>query len=127
MRMEFIGNDGTLQWIVLPLDVLSSLLIMLPVFANSGQICSAGTWLFVECLIYDGFIALVVEFGKSLRVGDGRDPETTVRQLVSEEQLKRVTGYLAISTPEGATPLSGGEHLTEGALANDFFVPPTAF
>jgi aldehyde dehydrogenase (NAD+) len=97
------------------------------VFANSGQICSAGTRLFVERKIYDEFVGRVAEFSKTLRVGDGRDPDTQVGPLVSEEQLKRVTGYLAIGRQEGARPLSGGERLTDGALAKGYFVPPTVF
>ena len=97
------------------------------VFANSGQICSAGTRLFVEQKIYDEFVGRVAEFSKTLRVGDGRDPETQVGPLVSEEQLKRVTGYLAIGRQEGARPMSGGERLTDGAMANGYFVPPTVF
>lgn len=97
------------------------------VFANSGQICSAGTRLFVERKIYDEFTARVAAFAKSLRVGDSRDPETQVGPLVSAEQLDRVTGYLAIGRQEGALPLSGGERLTEGELAKGFFVPPTVF
>jgi aldehyde dehydrogenase (NAD+) len=97
------------------------------VFANSGQICSAGTRLFVERKIYDEFTARVAAFGKSLRVGDSRDPETQVGPLVSAEQLDRVTGYLAIGRQEGARPLAGGERLTEGAMAKGYFVPPTVF
>src|SRR5262244_3050937 len=66
------------------------------VFANSGQICSAGTRLFVESDVYDEFVGRVAEFGKKLRVGNGLDPETQIGPLVSEQQLDRVTGYLAI-------------------------------
>ena len=97
------------------------------VFANSGQICSAGTRLFVERKIYEEFTARVAAYGKSLRVGDSRDPQTQVGPLVSAEQLERVTGYLAIGRQEGARPLSGGDRLTEGGLAQGFFVPPTVF
>jgi aldehyde dehydrogenase (NAD+) len=46
------------------------------VFANSGQICSAGTRLFVESKIYDEFVGRVAEFGKKLQVGNGLDPNT---------------------------------------------------
>jgi hypothetical protein len=46
---------------------------------------------------------------------------------VSQEQLNRVTGYLNIGRQEGARPLSGGERLTDGAMAKGFFVPPTVF
>jgi aldehyde dehydrogenase (NAD+) len=97
------------------------------VFANSGQICSAGTRLFVERKIYDEFTEKVAAYGKSLRVGDSADPATQVGPLVSPEQLERVTGYLAIGRQEGARPLSGGERLTEGALSKGYFVPPTVF
>src|SRR5579875_2307839 len=97
------------------------------VFANSGQICSAGTRLFVERKIYEEFTARVADFGRSLRVGDGRDPATQIGPLVSAEQLQRVTGYLAVGRQEGARPLVGGERLTEGDFAKGYFVPPTVF
>ena len=97
------------------------------VFANSGQICSAGTRLFVEQKIYEEFTARVAAYGKTLRVGNSSDPDTQVGPLVSPEQLDRVTGYLAIGRQEGARPLSGGERLTEGDMAQGFFVPPTVF
>jgi aldehyde dehydrogenase (NAD+) len=97
------------------------------VFSNSGQICSAGTRLFVEQKIYEEFVGRVADFSKTLRVGDGRDSGTQVGPLVSPEQLKRVTGYLDIGRQEGARPLSGGERLTDGPLAKGYFVPPTVF
>jgi aldehyde dehydrogenase (NAD+) len=97
------------------------------VFANSGQICSAGTRLFVEKKIYDEFVSKVADFSKTLCVGDGSDPDTQVGPLVSQEQMTRVTGYLNIGRQEGARPLSGGERLTDGAMAKGFFVPPTVF
>jgi aldehyde dehydrogenase (NAD+) len=97
------------------------------VFANSGQICSAGTRLFVERRVYDEFTGRVAEFGKGLQVGNGVDPKTQIGPLVSEQQLDRVTGYLSLGKEEGAKPLSGGERLTEGALAKGYFVPPTVF
>jgi aldehyde dehydrogenase (NAD+) len=97
------------------------------VFANSGQICSAGTRMFVERKVYDEFTERVAAFGKSLRVGNSSKPDTQIGPLVSAEQLKRVTGYLSIGRQEGARPLSGGEQLTEGDMAKGYFVPPTVF
>jgi aldehyde dehydrogenase (NAD+) len=97
------------------------------VFANSGQICSAGTRLFVERRVYDEFVGRVAEFGNGLRVGNGADPETQIGPLVSEQQLERVTGYLAVGKQEGARALTGGGRLTTGALAKGYFVPPTVF
>jgi len=97
------------------------------VFANSGQICSAGTRLFVERRVYDEFVGRVAEFGNGLRVGNGIDPETQIGPLVSEQQLERVTGYLAIGKQEGARAIAGGDRLTAGPLAQGYFVPPTVF
>jgi aldehyde dehydrogenase (NAD+) len=97
------------------------------VFANSGQICSAGTRLFVERKIYDEFTSRVADYSKTLRVGDSSNPDTQVGPLVSVEQLDRVTGYLAIGRQEGARPLSGGERLMDGDMAKGYFVPPTVF
>jgi aldehyde dehydrogenase (NAD+) len=55
------------------------------VFANSGQICSAGTRLFVERKVYDEFVGRVADFGKSLKVGNGVDPDTQIGRLVSAQ------------------------------------------
>jgi aldehyde dehydrogenase (NAD+) len=97
------------------------------VFANSGQICSAGTRLFVENKVYDEFVGRVAEFGKKLQVGNGLDPNTQIGPLVSAQQLERVSGYLALGQKEGAKALAGGARLTEGALSKGYFVPPTVF
>ncbi len=97
------------------------------VFANSGQICSAGTRLFVEKKVYEEFTARVAAFAKTLKVGNGIDPQTQVGPLVSSEQLDRVTTYLGIGRQEGATSLSGGQQLTDGDYGKGYFVPPTVF
>ena len=60
-------------------------------------------------------------------MGNGLDPATQIGPLVSSEQLERVTSYLDIGKQEGARALSGGDRLTQGALANGYFVPPTVF
>jgi aldehyde dehydrogenase (NAD+) len=95
------------------------------VFANSGQICSAGARLFVERKVYEEFTDKVAAFSKTLRVGNGVDPQTQVGALVSAEQLDRVTDYLSIGRQEGAKRLSGGERLTDGDYGKGYFVPPT--
>src|ERR1700755_2586209 len=97
------------------------------VFANSGQICSAGTRLFVESKVYDEFVGRVAEFGKKLNVGNGLDPNTQIGPLVSQQQLERVSSYLDIGQKEGAKALAGGARLTEGPLSKGYFVPPTVF
>ena len=95
------------------------------VFANSGQICSAGTRLFVERSIYDEFVHRVAEFGRGLKLGDSLDPTTDLGPLVSKRQLDRVCGYLDIAAAEGVHVLSGGGRLTQGALRDGFYLAPT--
>ncbi|MDP3135842.1 MAG: aldehyde dehydrogenase family protein [Burkholderiaceae bacterium] len=97
------------------------------VFANSGQICSAGTRLFVERRIQDEFLERLKAFTRTLKVGDPLDPSTQLGPLVSKEQLQRVEGYLKAGVTEGATAIVGGRRMTEGALGAGYFVEPTVF
>ncbi|RWP45145.1 MAG: aldehyde dehydrogenase family protein [Mesorhizobium sp.] len=97
------------------------------VFANSGQICIAGSRLFVERSIHDEFVERLATYAKGLRIGDGIDPATEIGPLVSEKQLQRVASYLEAGTAEGATLVTGGTRLVEGALAAGNFVAPTVF
>ncbi|MBV7486536.1 aldehyde dehydrogenase family protein [Bordetella sp. BOR01] len=97
------------------------------VFGNTGQVCCAGTRLFVERKIYDEFVQRVAQFGQQLRVGNGQDPDVEIGPLVSKDQLERVLDYIDIGRREGARTISGGERMTEGNLANGYFVRPTVF
>ena len=93
-------------------------------FNNSGQICYAGTRIFVQRPILDEFTARLAAFSKTIRVGDSLDPETQLGPLVSARQLTTVSGYFDIARAEGAKIVSGGERLG-GNLADGYFVPPT--
>jgi aldehyde dehydrogenase (NAD+) len=94
-------------------------------FANSGQICSAGTRLFVERGVYDEFVARVAAFGATLRIGDGRDPATDLGPLVSARQLGRVEAYLDGARADGAHVFSGGGRPAGPAFENGHFITPT--
>ncbi|MGW4398041.1 aldehyde dehydrogenase family protein [Amycolatopsis nivea] len=89
--------------------------------SNHGQACVAGTRLFVEDKIFDEFTAAVAEEAAKARLGPGLDPRTQVGPLVSQEQLDRVTGYLAQGAADGARALTGGGRWGE----RGFFVEPT--
>lgn len=97
------------------------------VFQNSGQICSAGTRLYVQRPIYEEFVQRVAAYAKTLRVGDPLNPDTQLGPVVSAEQLARITSYLELGKQQGARALSGGERLTEGNLAKGYYVGPTVF
>ena len=97
------------------------------VFQNSGQICSAGTRLFVERRIHDEFVQRLADFARGLRVGDPTDLQTQLGPLVSSRQMERVLGYLDIGVRDGARAVCGGARLEQGVLKNGYFVPPTVF
>lgn len=89
----------------------------------SGQICVAGTRLFVQRDAKDEFVERLAEHAASITVGDPMDPATTMGPLISREQHDRVTGYLDVGREEGATTRFGGEHWS----GPGYFVTPTIF
>lgn len=96
------------------------------VFANSGQVCFAGSRLFVQNSIQEEFLERLKAFTKTLKVGPGVDPSTQLGPLVNRKQLDRVTGYFELGTQEGARLIAGGNRLG-GDLADGNFVEPTVF
>jgi len=97
------------------------------VFGNSGQVCSAGTRLFVEQSVYEEFTERVAAFGKALKVGAGVDPATQIGPLISGKQFERVSDYLAIGRQEGAHLIAGGARLEGGIYDQGYYVQPTVF
>lgn len=97
------------------------------IFALSGQICSAGSRLFVERKIYDEFVARVADFGRQLVVGDGLDPNSQLGPVVSSRQLEKIIGFIDSGREQGARTLVGGDRLVEGAMSSGYFLPPTVF
>lgn len=96
-------------------------------FGNSGQVCAAGSRLFVERKIYDEFIGQVAAFAKGLVVGDPLEARTDLGPLVSAKQLDRVTRYCELGKQEGAQTVVGGGRLTDTGHADGYFVQPTVF
>jgi aldehyde dehydrogenase (NAD+) len=96
------------------------------VFANSGQICFAGTRVFVQRPAVSEFRARVVDFAKSITVGQSLDPRAVLGPVISGRQLDRVLSYVRIGVEEGAHLICGGERI-RGALADGYFLSPTVF
>jgi aldehyde dehydrogenase (NAD+) len=99
----------------------------LSAFANSGQICIAGSRLLVERSIHDEFVERLGAHAEAMRVGRGIDPETEIGPLVSVRQLERVTGFLDSGREQGARVVAGGGRLTGGDFTAGNFVAPTVF
>ena len=97
------------------------------VYAHSGQVCIAGSRLFVEEAVYDEFLQRLVAFTESLKIGDGMREGVDLGPVVSSSQLHKISGYLDVGASEGAQLMTGGEVLTEGPFADGNFVKPTVF
>jgi betaine-aldehyde dehydrogenase len=96
------------------------------IFANAGQVCSAGSRLVVERSLRDRFVERLVERAQKIRVGDGFDPQTEMGPIISPLHRERVETYIAAGIEEGAKLLCGGERLG-GPLASGNFIAPTIF
>ncbi|MGH6747672.1 aldehyde dehydrogenase family protein [Novosphingobium sp.] len=97
------------------------------VFANSGQICSAGTRLFVQASIREEFMERLAAFTRTIRVGDPLDPQTQIGPVVSAPQMDKILGYIEGARGEGAQALVGGSRLAGPGYDDGFFVAPTIF
>ncbi|HET7419490.1 MAG TPA: aldehyde dehydrogenase family protein [Candidatus Dormibacteraeota bacterium] len=95
------------------------------IFFNQGQVCSAGSRLFVQEKIYDRMLDGLVKTVEETRVGPGLDPMTQMGPLVSRTQMERVLNYIQVGHREGARLLAGGGR-AEG-LDGGNFVRPTVF
>jgi len=91
------------------------------IFFNAGQVCAAGSRLFVQESVADQVLEGIAGMARMLRVGHTLDPETVIGPLVSEVQLDRVTGYIESGRVEGATIMVGGGRRD----GQGWFVEPT--
>ncbi|WP_394235989.1 aldehyde dehydrogenase family protein [Niallia oryzisoli] len=97
------------------------------IFANQGQVCSAGSRLVLEESLYDTFVPELVKRAKKIKVGPGWQEGVEMGPLVSEDHMNNVLNYIEIGKNEGATLLCGGNRILDGDLVNGYFVEPTIF
>ena len=91
------------------------------IFFNHGQCCVAGSRLYVQRSRFDEVVDGVAQIAKSIKMGPGMEPGTQMGPLVSDEQLRLVTGYLESGEAQGATALAGGGRFGD----RGYFVEPT--
>jgi aldehyde dehydrogenase (NAD+) len=96
-------------------------------FGTTGQRCTAASRVVVHEKVYGEFLDRFVARARSLRVGDGLDPETDMGPSISRGQLETVQRYVEIGKQEGARLAYGGHALTEGPHAGGSFHEPTVF
>ena len=100
--------------------------VAMGVFSNSGQICFAGTRVFVERKVQDEFVERLCAYTRTLKVGDPLSPDTQLGPLISQRQLGRVLEFMDVGQREGAQLAVGGRRLG-GDLSSGYFMEPTVF
>ena len=96
------------------------------IFANSGEICSAGSRVLVDKAIYDDAVTSIIEEAGNIKLGSGLDPETTMGPLISSEHLETVMSYVGAGRDSAAVAYEGTIPSDPG-LAGGYFVPPIIF
>jgi len=81
---------------------------MRSVFANSGQVCLGTERVFVERPVFDEFVGRLKAGAEGLKLGDPKDPATTMGPLISHEHRAKVLSYYRKAVEEGATVVTGG-------------------
>ena len=96
-------------------------------FGTTGQRCTATSRLILHKKITEKFMDKFVNRAKSIKIGDGLDPETEMGPLINASQRKRVHEYIDIGIKEGAELILGGSFYEDGDCKKGFFYSPTIF
>ncbi len=96
------------------------------IFYGKGEVCNAGSRLFLESKVKDEFTEKLVGRASKMRPADPLDPKTRMGAIVSQEQMQTVLGYIEAGKRDGAKLLTGGNRVQiEGSKG--FFIEPTIF
>jgi acyl-CoA reductase-like NAD-dependent aldehyde dehydrogenase len=96
---------------------------MTGIFYNKGEVCAAGSRLFLEERVHDEFMAKLTERVKGLKVGDPMDKATRMGPVVSKQQMETVLSYIEAGKRDGARLVAGGSRIA----TRGYFVEPTIF
>ena len=96
------------------------------IFYGKGEVCNAGSRLFLESKLKDEFTEKLVARARKMRPADPLDPKTRMGAIVSQEQMKTVLGYIEAGKSEGAKVVAGGNRVSANG-GKGFFIEPTIF
>src|SRR5205807_5437323 len=82
------------------------------IFYGKGEVCNAGSRLFVESNVQDEFVEKLVGRAKKMQPADPLDPKTRMGAIVSQEQMQTVLGYIEVGKKEGAKLIAGGNRVS---------------
>lgn len=92
---------------------------------NQGQVCCAGSRVFVQEGIFDEFLKHLKATFEGVKVGDPTDPSTQLGAQIYKKQQDKVLSYVKIGVDEGAELITGGEAYTDNGCDKGFFMKPT--
>ncbi|XP_051224767.1 aldehyde dehydrogenase family 2 member C4 [Lolium perenne] len=98
-------------------------LVNMATYTNKGEICVAGSRIYVQEGIYDAFVKKSVELAKKSVVGDPFNPNVHQGPQVDKDQYEKVLKYIDVGKREGATLLTGGKPCSE----KGYYIEPTIF
>jgi aldehyde dehydrogenase (NAD+) len=96
------------------------------IFYGKGEVCNAGSRLFVETKVQDEFVEKMVGRAKKMQPADPLDPKTRMGAIVSQEQMQTVLSYIESGKKEGAKLVAGGNRVSVDG-SKGFFIEPTIF
>lgn len=99
--------------------------LQLGILFNQGQVCCAGSRVFVHEDIYDKFLAQAIKEFNNVKVGNPFEADTQMSTLINEKQFKKVLNYIELAKNEGAKVACGGNAIKENDLDKGFFIQPT--
>src|SRR6266851_3012120 len=96
------------------------------IFYGKGEVCNAGSRLFLENKLKDEFTEKLVARAAKMRPADPLDPKTRMGAIVGQEQMQKVLGYIEAGKKDGAKLVAGGARVTVDG-GKGFFIEPTIF
>jgi aldehyde dehydrogenase (NAD+) len=96
------------------------------IFYGKGEVCNAGSRLFLESKVQDEFLEKLVARARKMQPADPLDPKTRMGAVVSQEQMQTVLGYIEAGKKEGAKLIAGGNRVSVDG-SKGFFIEPTIF
>lgn len=99
--------------------------LQMGILFNQGQVCCAGSRVFVQESIYDRFVEEAVKRFDQVKVGLPWEADTQMGSQISKAQMEKILKYIEVGESEGASVLCGGQQLKTEGLENGCFLKPT--
>ncbi|KAF1944649.1 betaine aldehyde dehydrogenase 1 [Clathrospora elynae] len=123
VTLELGGNDAS---IILPDVDIKKVApeVVMGAFRNSGQVCVATKRIYIHSSIYSDFLAEMVAFTKTIKVGSPDDGDNMLGPIQNEMQYERVKGFFADSKAKGYKFAAGAPDV-QASGTGGYFIQPT--